>query len=71
VLCWEILGNYGTSLAGGFAVQGLQVPAHRCPELKWEQRLRLDGPPALLAPSLYGGSTLPLAAKLAVGGEHM
>lgn len=64
-------GNDGTSLAGGFAVQGLQVLAHRCLELKWEPRLRLDGPPASLAPSLYRGSTSPPTAGLAAGGKHV
>lgn len=46
------LGNDGTGLAGFFAVQGLQVLAHRCPEFRREPRLRRAGPPALLAPSL-------------------
>ncbi|XP_049555857.1 peptidyl-prolyl cis-trans isomerase FKBP1A isoform X2 [Orcinus orca] len=44
-------GNYSANLAGGFTVQGLQVLARRCPELKWEQLLRLDLLPALPAPS--------------------
>lgn len=45
------LGNYSANLAGGFTVQGLQVLARRCPELKWEQLLSLDLLPALPAPS--------------------
>ncbi|XP_058989689.1 peptidyl-prolyl cis-trans isomerase FKBP1A isoform X2 [Mustela lutreola] len=41
---------------------------HRCLELKWELRLRLDGPPASLAPSLYRGSTSPPTTGLTAGG---
>lgn len=63
------LGNYGTNLAGGFTVEGLQALARRCLELKWEQLLRLD---LLLLYLLLPqtGSTLLFTASLGVVGKH-
>lgn len=63
------LGNYGTNLAGGFTVAGLQALALRYLELKWKQLLRLDLLPALPAPSPNRESTLPSTVRLGVVGN--
>lgn len=60
------LGNYGTGVAGGVAARGLPVLAHRCPEFKWEQLLRLDCP----RPPPTRGRPWPPAAGWGAGGAR-